>query len=384
MTKLYRKVILVLLSLGLLTGCWDGKTIEHMLYVSGLGIGYENEELVVYARFIELENVGKQEGGGGPSEDKPIWIAKGTGKTFDIATDDLYYTSQLPISWAHLGEIVITTEALKQDGIINEVMDVLNRYSETRSEVILHATKEELPLVAQGRPILGTSTWYSKVNNPYPVFRQFSLVRPITSRQYLIDQEEPGKVLDIPMLSLDKSKWQRGEEPHPTVEFGGSAFVYKGKFKGSLPVEEERGIRWMQEESQRVPLYLFNSKKDYASIVFTSPSVDITPEIKGEEVTVSVDVKVKGSIIENPFYQDEKTLEKDAEEEIKKQIKDTYKYALEKNIDVYQFAYHVYKKHPEKFKELGIEDKDWLKPETFENLNVQVSIVSSGKLKINK
>lgn len=90
-----------------------------------------------------------------PPEELPIWGAQGVGKTFDSATDKLYKTTQQPISWAHIGDLIITTRALEKDGVLDEVMDVLNRYSETRSEVMLYATDDELPLLAQGTPILG-------------------------------------------------------------------------------------------------------------------------------------------------------------------------------------------------------------------------------------
>ncbi|MGI8316313.1 Ger(x)C family spore germination protein [Halobacillus mangrovi] len=377
-------MILVLFSLMFLGGCWDSKTIEQVNYVSGLGIDYENGEFHIYTRFLQFENVGKQEGGGGSQEELPIWVAKGIGKTFDSATDNLYYTAQQPVSWAHIGELVITTRALEKDGILDEIMDVLNRYSETRSEVMLYATDEELSSLAQGRPILGTSPWYSRINNPYPVFRQFSLITPITLREYLIDQKEPGKMLDIPKFALNAKQWKKGNEPHPVHEFGGSAYLYRGKYKGSLSAEEEKGVRWMQKESNRIPLYLYKNEGDYASIIFTDPKIDIKPEIHGEEVSVSVKVEVTGEIIENPFHKGDQTLAKEAEQQIEEQIKNTYLTALEKNIDVYQLTYHVYKKNPKAFKKLGLEHKDWMKPETLKDLKVKASIVSSGKLKIKE
>ncbi|CCG43800.1 spore germination protein [Halobacillus halophilus DSM 2266] len=381
---MYRKWIWVLLSLTLLTGCWDSKSIEQTIYISSLGIDYKDGEFHIYSKILQFENVGKQEGGGGPPEELPIWGAQGVGKTFDSATDKLYKTTQQPISWAHIGDLIITTRALEKDGVLDEVMDVLNRYSETRSEVMLYATDDELPLLAQGTPILGKSPWYSRVNNPYPVFKQFSLITPITLRNYLIDQKEPGKVVKIPKLGINENKWTKDNEPHPIHEFGGSAFVYRGKYKGSLSTEEEQGVRWMQKEAKRIPLYLYKNEEDYASVVFADPKIDIEPEVQGEEVTVSVKVEVTGEIIENPFHKDDQKLVKEAEQQIEEQIKSTYQEALEKNIDVYQFTNHVYKKDPKAFKKLGLENKDWITSETLKDLKVKVSIASSGKLKLKE
>jgi len=381
--NLYRKWTLILLFLILLTGCWDSKNVEQVNYISGLGIDYKDGNFYIYTSFLHFENVGKQEGGGS-KEELPVWVAEGVGKTFDSATDQIYYTAEQPISWAHIGELTITTRALEKDGILDEVMDVLNRYSETRSEVMLYATDEEIPRLAQGGPILGTSPWYSRINDPYPVFRQYSLITPITLRNYLIDQKEPGKVIKIPKFGINENKWTKHNEPHPIHEFGGSAFVDKGRYKGSLSVEEIQGVRWMQKEAERVPLYLYKNENDYASIVFTDPKIDIKPEIHGEEVTVSVKVEVTGEIIENPFHKDDQTLVKEAEQQIKKQIKDTYQVALEKDIDVYQFTNHIYKNDPKAFKKLGLENKDWMKSETLKDLKVKVSIASSGKLKLKE
>lgn len=66
MNKLYRKWIWVLLSLTLLTGCWDSKSIEQTIYISSLGIDYKDGEFHIYSKILQFENVGKQEGGGGP------------------------------------------------------------------------------------------------------------------------------------------------------------------------------------------------------------------------------------------------------------------------------------------------------------------------------
>ncbi|MFG6115942.1 Ger(x)C family spore germination protein [Halobacillus sp. MO56] len=383
---MYKRALSIMFSLLILSGCWDSKAVDQMVYVSGLGVDYQNGEFLIYARILPFQNVGKQEGGGAQgTKDFPLWGAMGTGSSFDSATDDLYYTTQEPISWAHIGEVVFTTRALEKKAIIDEVVDVLNRYSETRSAPWLYVTDEELPTLAQGRPILGTSPWYSRVNDPFPVFGQFSTVKPKAIRDYLINRYEPGKVVIIPMIQLNTSKWSKDNQPHPIHEFGGAAFVDHGEFRGSMNADEAKGLRWIEPGSERIPLYLYKGEKDYASLVFTEPKVEIKPQVEGEGVKASLTVEVAGEIIENPFHEEDDVLKKVAAKEIEEQIISTYKKGLEFQVDVYQIGYHFYQENPQSFKKIiGMKKSNWLKDSTLNDVQVKVEIVSSGRIRADK
>ncbi|MFG6119796.1 Ger(x)C family spore germination protein [Thalassobacillus sp. B23F22_16] len=383
---MFRKALFLLFSLLLLSGCWDSKAVDQIVFVSGLGIDYQDGEFLVYARILPFQNVGKQEGSGAQgAQDFPLWGAVGTGSSFDSATDDLYYTTQEPISWAHIGEVVFTTRALEKKAIIDEVVDVLNRYSETRSAPWLYVTDEELPTLAQARPILGTSPWYSRVNDPFPVFGQFSTVKPKAIRDYLINRYEPGKVFIIPMIQLNTSKWTKDNQPHPIHEFGGAAFIDHGEYRGSMNAEEAKGLRWMEPESERIPLYLYKDEKDYASIVFTDPKVEVKPRVERGEVKASITVEVAGEIIENPFDEKDDTLKEMAEKKIEEQIRSTYQKGVEFQVDVYQIGYHLYQEEPQAFKKLiGMEESAWLKENTLSDVQVKVDIVSSGRIRTKK
>ncbi|MFP3380764.1 Ger(x)C family spore germination protein, partial [Bacillus sp. SIMBA_069] len=83
--------ILMVMSLVLLSGCWDSKDIQDIQYISAVGIDYQNGQYVIYVQVTSFAGVAKQEG----LEPKPtpVWVAKGRGKTMNEAMNDMYKRS---------------------------------------------------------------------------------------------------------------------------------------------------------------------------------------------------------------------------------------------------------------------------------------------------
>jgi len=367
----------------MLSGCWDLKDLEHTIYITGLGVDYQDDKMHIYIRNLPFENIGKSEGGGGRKKDAPIWIGHGVGDSFDSATDNIYLTAQQRISWSHIGHIVFTNDALKQEGIIDDVVDVLNRYAETRSAIWLYGTESEIDTLFQSKPILNLSPYYAKENNPNKVYNQYSIVQPKSLRQYLIERYEPGKTGQFPVLNVSRDQWKKDEEAHSIPEWGGVTVIDETKLKGMYPVVDIKGLRWIDKTTRRAPLYLYKDESQYASIVSDTPKVKIKPIVQGESVQFSVEVAIKANIIENPHQASVKELKQLSEEKIKKQIEKTYELGMNNQADIYNLGYRLFKEKPKEFKRLKLDQRDWLNEETLKDIKVSLSLKSGGKVKVH-
>ncbi|MYL54698.1 Ger(x)C family spore germination protein [Pontibacillus yanchengensis] len=368
----------------LLSGCWDLKELEHDIYITALGIDFKDDQMHVYIKTLPLHNIGKTEGGGGDSEEAPVFIGHGIGDSFDSASDNIYFTSQHRVSWSHIEHIIFSTKALEKKGLVEDVMDVLNRYAETRSATWMYGTTTDLAELFQGKPILDLSPYYSKENNPLNVYKQFSFVRPKTIREFLIEKYEPGNMVVFPIIDLNTIQWQRDSNPHPIQEWSGLAVMDFNSLKGTFTLDEMKGIRWMQPSTQRSTVFLKTDGSPYLSFVANDPKVDITPELNGGIPHFTIKVTLTGMIIENPKNIPVEKVKEKAEKAIEGEIRSTYMKAVEKQADIYHLGYKLFKKFPKEFKEQNLGEQDWLTENTIESLNVEVTIQTGGKVKLGR
>ncbi|HDR3874565.1 TPA: Ger(x)C family spore germination protein, partial [Bacillus anthracis] len=54
--------LFLLMFLFLLTGCWDRRELEHVLFINTLGIDFKDNHYIIYPQFINFTNMAKQEG----------------------------------------------------------------------------------------------------------------------------------------------------------------------------------------------------------------------------------------------------------------------------------------------------------------------------------
>ncbi|MDR7315705.1 hypothetical protein [Brevibacillus nitrificans] len=72
--------VLLTCLLTLLSGCWDQKSIQDMIYLSAFGIDFVDNEYVIYAQSSDLASVAKQEGAATGSS-PPAVVSIGRGET---------------------------------------------------------------------------------------------------------------------------------------------------------------------------------------------------------------------------------------------------------------------------------------------------------------
>ena len=370
---------LAILSLLVLTGCWDAKELEKTVFVNAIGIDYRQGKYTAYVQVISFPNLAKKESGFQQEPDQ-IWVGRGYGSTLDSATDNIYPVAHSDLSWGHVKAIVLSEAAVKH-GAFTEMLDVIERYSEIRVELYMSVTKRPVEEILDARPILNLSALYTQLNNPYQIYKQYSIVAPVTLREFITDLYEPSKTLLLPYLNVSKKRWKLNKRALSVIQTDGAAILKNGKFKGEMSDADLAGERWVDKQTKRIKIYLYEKGKPVASVSIANPTSKKNIQLHNGTPHYSVEVKAKGSINEMLKTKTKQELEKMLADKIKNQILHSFKIGLKKGADVLQLEDTLYQKDPSLWHQLAKEKK--LKPnEQSLDVKVKVSLSSTGRLKI--
>lgn len=244
--KLIRCMLVTALLSMLLTGCWGSKEIEHMIYVNTLGVDYVDNKVVVYIQMVNFSGIAKKEAG--QSQEQKTFIGKAEGDSFDAAIFNLYATSPQRIIWSNVKTIVFSEAALKKGSVINQVLDVWDRYYEFRYTVWTMATNEPMEEVLTTPSIADLSVIYSQLNSPMRTYEQSSVVAPLYLYKFIWKWREKAETVRLPFLEIAPD-WTSNKEPSPNISMSGICFLQNEQFRGCLKSKEILGVRWLEKDA---------------------------------------------------------------------------------------------------------------------------------------
>lgn len=386
MEKSWRKcklnyLLILLLMLPVLSGCWNAKEMEHLYYIHAIGIDYMNNQYVAYAQILNLSTMAKTEAGGGgpgPTGQSIAWVGKGVGTTVDTAVHNLYASTQRRIFWGHLNALVLS-ESLMKHGI-QDVLDIFTRYHETRYTMWVFGTREPMGDLLKASPIFETSPVYSQIGDPADIYKQSSFIPPVRIHRFIAQMNEPGKMPLLLNLSLSHEQWFSERKTYSTLKEGGVSVIENGKWIGSLPRSDIFGVRWMTEKTIRTPLIISANRQPAAVLICEDPKVKIIPDVRDNKARFKIRVSVKSSVIEMRQEVSDTFLREQAAKVIQNEIMDTFKAGVKKQADVFQLSHALYHKNPDMWHKLVKNGKLPLTAESIETIDVKMKIVGSGKL----
>jgi spore germination protein KC len=368
-----------MLSIFLLTGCWGANNIDHLVYVDAIGVDYKDNHFIVYVQFFSFTGLAKVETGG-TQEKTAVAVGRATGETFNIATDQLYPSIQRMVSWGHMKSIVFTKRALKK-AVLQDVLDVIARYNEIKPTLWVYATDEPLEKLFEATPFLNTTPYYSLLSNPEEIFRQNSFIRPIRLNRFIADMNEDSRTVRIPYLIITTRNWSEDEKEKPMLNLKGICFADRYELQKCIERSKLLGIRWLEKEISRTPIYVKKGNKVVASISVLNPKSKISYKMKGNTPVFNIEVSTRGSVIELQEKLTEKELIRLAQKTVEDEIRSLYKLGLKYNIDTLNLSEVMYRKNPEDWKRFSKNGKIPLTDENLKNIKVKISVDTSGKQK---
>ncbi|WPZ19888.1 Ger(x)C family spore germination protein [Geobacillus subterraneus] len=375
-----KRVIPIIASIMLLGGCWDTRNIDHAVYIHSIGIDYKDGQVIAYVQLIDFTALAKVEAGGG-REKAAISVGKAAGETFNIATDKIYPSIQQRVSWGHVKSIVFTKRALQKD-IVADVIDVLNRYNEIRHTAWVYATDEPISDLFQATPLLNASSYYSLLSNPEEIFQQSSFIRPIRLSRLIAAMDEKADTARLPYLTIEDNRWAENKKPKQMLAISGVCFLHDYRLQGCERRSDLQGLRWIERDIRRTPIYVKQKGKTVASLIVHDPKTKWSVGVKDGEPAFTINVEAQGSLLELREPLSRKQLTKLAEQTVKQEIHRLYELGKERQIDILNLAEQLYRERPNLWKK---HQTDGLIPLNNHTLSVNVKLVisASGKEKLN-
>lgn len=361
----------------ILTGCWDIKNIQDINYLTSLGFDKAGQQYLVYVQMIDFSTVAKSESAK-PTEPIPVWVGIGKGETIIGAVNDLYRTAQLRIFYGQINSIVLGENILRSD--LKDVKEVLDRYYEFRYTPWLFGTKEPIDKLFAVTPFFNLSPLMSLLHQPQEIYKQQSLIAPLTLREFVAEIREPGNAVFIPSLSLRNLDWEVEGQKKPMMDMDGVFAFQEEKYKQWIALPKVFGLRWVEAKTERSPLLIEAEGRPLASVSLEKPDVRIHPIIVNDQITFNLDVKLSGYISEALQLMPETTLEQKAAEAVKRQIQDTYEAGLRSGIDTLRLEHALYRQNNREWKKLRGQGGIKLTPDSV-HIRVKVKLRHSGKLK---
>ncbi|MGE7929558.1 Ger(x)C family spore germination protein [Lysinibacillus xylanilyticus] len=375
-----KKKIILLSSLAtslLLSGCWDVTEAQRMYYVDGLGIDYKDDQYEVYLQLINFSNVAKSENPNPQAVQAEVGQSKG--KTLEEALFNLYRSIDQKLFWGHMTFIIFSEEAMKDKNAL-AVIDSVLRFRETRYQIWTYCTQDPIKDILLITPLLNKSLTSSKLSTPLDTDDQETFVEPVNFRDLVIGLNEPNHEIGIPYITINKN-WETEERQGQDTALTGVGVLSKDGFKDFIKNDDARGMQWMHNRTHRgeVTFKLDDNETDYLTATLEKIKVSIKPLVKNDQVTFEVYVKINATL--NGFKKNisEDEIRKKIIEEVKKEIRTTYKEALAKDIDIYRLSEHLYRKNVKVWKKLEQDGKISLTPNSISKLKIDVNHLNSGR-----
>ncbi|MFJ5562723.1 Ger(x)C family spore germination protein [Lysinibacillus xylanilyticus] len=375
-----KKKIILLSSLAtslLLSGCWDVTEAQRMYYVDGLGIDYKDDQYEVYLQLINFSNVAKSENPNPQAVQAEVGQSKG--KTLEEALFNLYRSIDQKLFWGHMTFIIFSEEAMKDKNALS-VIDSVLRFRETRYQIWTYCTQDPIKDILLITPLLNKSLTSSKLITPLDTGDQETFVEPVNFRNLVIGLNEPNHEIGIPYITINKN-WETEELQGQDTALTGVGVLSKDGFKDFIKNDDARGMQWMHNRTHRgeVTFKLDDTETDYLTATLEKIKVAIKPLVKNDQVTFDIYVKINATL--NGFKKNisEDEIRKKIIEEVKKEIRTTYKEALAKDIDIYRLSEHLYRKNVKVWKKLEQDGKISLTPNSISKLEIDVNQLNSGR-----
>lgn len=349
-----------------------------MAYVTAIGLDYEDGKYKSYIQVLNFSNIAQTQNAQ-VGKAVPIWIGTGEGKTVTESLSTIYSTAQRRVFWGHMKAVVCSERLLKHG--MGQVFDMLNRYREIRYNVLLYGTRDPIQNILTEKSILNFSPLESVLESPQQIYTQRSFILPIYEFKILSMLNEPSGTAILPSLTIDRNDWYEDKKDHPMLRVNGAYFFDNKDFRGWLSEDDLKGTRWIQLQLEESPINIPDSKNPVAGLILMKPHFVVEPKLEQGKVHFNIRIGLKSYV--NLLIKElpESTLENMASELVKNEVIDSFKKGIALKCDVLMLEDKLYRKYPDKWRELSKQSDFILTEDMLKNVDVTVTMVNSGKYK---
>lgn len=375
-----KKIILLLISTLLLTGCYNYKEINELALISAMSIEKEEDSFIINIQSINIKNTNST------LETSPVTIVTGSGKTISDAISSINQKSSKILFPSNLEYILLSPDVIKED--LKEILDYLSRETSLPLNYLIITTTESKP-----KEILSTLSKFDMTSSTH------------LSNLIKFSEQNYGTGYYLTIKDLLKNYLSHGITPiYPNIYLKGNieeltnvdslkitdlesylelkplVFFTNDKEEVSLTKEQTLGFNFL---TNHVSKGVITSKCDgeYYTIETISSNVEMKDNLQKDEI------KIDGSIEAEVVYYGCKEnfnttkIKRGIESTIKEYIEDTINLAKDKKTDFIGIGSYIYKNNHKYF---NFEENDWNKDGLSKlnfDINIEVKLNKQGNLR---
>ncbi|MBQ2947148.1 MAG: Ger(x)C family spore germination protein [Bacilli bacterium] len=352
-----KKIILNLILLLTLTGCWNYNELNDYSIISGVAIDKSEDE---YEMSVLISNSPKSNSSESNSSESQVVVYSGKGNSIFSALKQIGLISPSELYFGSFSVLVISEEVAKEG--INNAIDFFVRYPNTRKNFYVVLSKD-----SKAKDTLKIMTPLSS----FPSQQITDNVKTTTELQGIIASTNfndllstilsDGSELSINCIEIigdieEGSNKENIESSEPkTYTKLGNLGIFKGdKLVDWANRNESLGINIINGATKEMFLDI-EYQDGYVVIDSTSFSSDVSIELKNKKPLVNIDLSGEARIIEvkgNIDLEDSKVIEeiqKEANKKIKKRVKQAINLSTLNKTDIFGFGQMFYQKYPKYF-----------------------------------
>ncbi len=382
------KILVLLITLFSLSGCFNYKEINEYAIVSGISIDEKDDDPSKYEVGIQIMNAKKEE----ESDNSLITIYKADGNTIYEAFEKIMLDSPKELYLGHNEVVVISENLLKNKDPLN-YLDYFLRDSQVEKDSLVMVAKNDkasnvLKIITPLETIPSRN-----LKSTLSIADNFSgTLTIVTIDEFISSLSSDGEDAIIPSIIIT-GKVKEGEkmeniaesDPKAKLKFGTLGYFKNGNFAGYLTSDESTGYNFLANTPKESYVNVKCDNKNYATIRVTDSKLKEKLSFKDKKPVVSVDSKVNADLLEYncsaDFLKSEKyinELEKKAASKIKKLMtKATDKLYKEEKTDVLKYGSKFYGKKYQEMKKLGLK-KGRIADNVMFKFNTSVNINSTN------
>ncbi|MDQ1910571.1 Ger(x)C family spore germination protein [Paenibacillus sp. GD4] len=377
MRSIYWRTAALISSLLLLSGCWDVKTMQDINYSTAVGIDYIDGKYVVYVQLLDFTNVAKQQGGGKPGQEAPVFVGTGKGKSLAEAFHDINRAAQQEMFWGHVSALVIGDKLLRK-GLRAEDFDSMIRFREIRFSQWVYGTKSSIVDIFSTKSFFNLSSLSTILHQPEMNHRQSSTIIPMRYQRFIAELREPGNTVLLPSLGITRKSWKMDEKDEPLLYKDGVYALYKDHPAVYFPLEQGIGTRWVERDTDRVTLSLSVDGLPTSSLVCRNPVRAIKSEVTGGKASFRIEGHVGCRINELTGEESDELLKQQAQKEIAKEITSAFQAGKDKQSDVLRLEHVLYKQDFKAWARLTDYGKKPLADYSLKSIHWNIDLLHSG------
>lgn len=351
------KIVFLIITVLLMTGCWNYRALEDLAIVGALGIDIEDNEFVVSAEIVNPKKVGGASTSGGNSpEETPIVIYKVKAKTVREAINKMILIAPKSLYVGHVNLLVIGEDTAKKG--IKEFMDYFMRDTEIRkifTTVVVKGDKAINALkVLQPLETITSANIKSSFDASKQTYGTFSNIEfdEIAMCLYTPGCQPTIAAIEIIGSVEDGSKNESlsSTESKTLIKVVGAGVLKDDKLVDYIDTDE--GLYYSLLKGKNATFSLLfpcDNNKHYGYITMDGVKGDVKVTLKKNKPNVSVSIAGKAALTEYNCKidlrnsKDIKKIEKMVNAELNKNVKSIIKKVQGFNSDIFGFSETLYR-----------------------------------------